>query len=101
MEIEMAKYKIILHGKNFLFINYEKKTEKMGFYVVRFVEAENKLIAEKDAIEKAYLEISKKRRYKNSESDPPLIEISEISEIESFKGMSSSGFIFYPEDTPK
>jgi hypothetical protein len=45
----MKKYKVFVHGQNFL-LNLDGKAEKVGFYTTRFVEANDDNEAEENAI---------------------------------------------------
>ena len=96
----MKKYKVLVRGENFL-LNIEGVKQKVGFYVTRFIEAENK-----DAAEYAVMDLLRKdsnllKDILNKSSDSPMMYAEEIEELKSFRGYSvrGTGFAFYPEES--
>jgi hypothetical protein len=92
----MSKYKVMLEGKNFL-LNLEGSTRKYGFYVTRYVEANDPEQAELNAVKIIREDRELRKSVKNDRSDPPMIYLESIDELNSFEGIHvpGTGFTFY------
>ncbi len=95
---KMRKYKVIVEGSN-LSISLDGKAGKYGFFTTRFIEAPNMKDAETLAL--TMLRDELKSAVLNDISDPPVISVDEIQEINDFdrKLFPGSGFTWY-ELTP-
>ena len=98
----MKKYKVFVHGQNFL-LNLDGKAEKVGFYTTRFVEAKDDHEAEMNAISTLRNDPSLREGVLNEKSDPPMLYVEEIAELDSFDGLTlpRTGFSFYTADEAK
>ncbi len=92
----MKKYKVLIEGGNCL-LHAQKSPQKYGFFTTRFIEAQDSSNAEKIAIDLIRGELLEK--VLNDPSDPPLLSLSEIREVESFDNhlVPGTGFTWYPE----
>lgn len=97
----MAKYQVTIHGQNFL-INVGGRAAKHGFYTWRFVEAADALAAEYAAVEMIRQQQDLREAVNNDPADPPIMNVDEIVELESFAGIEclKPGFVWY-EHNPK
>ncbi len=96
----MKKFKVQLHGKNFLF-NLDGELKKYGFYATKFVEAENPQAAEKIAVILIHQSPNLRETVLNESTDRPKInlkEIEEVSFLKFFANKTKTKFSFYPED---
>ena len=95
----MKKYRVFLQGKNFL-LNIDDKTEKIGFYTTRFVEANDELEAENKSVELIRNDPQLRQLVLNEKDDPPTIYQEDIEELSDFDGIKTpgAGYTFYPED---
>jgi hypothetical protein len=96
----MKRFKVKLHGKNFL-LNFDGELKKVGFYATKFVKAENPQEAEKIAIILIHQDPNLRDTVLNKNTDRPTInmeEIKEVSFLKFFIEKSTTGFTFYPED---
>lgn len=93
----MKKYRVFLHGKNFL-IRFDGRKQVVGFYTTRFVEAENPEEAENKAVQLIREDRKLQKVVLNDKSDPPMIFVEEIEEKVSFDGVKlpGTGYTFYP-----
>ena len=99
-ENSMKKFKVKLHGKNFL-LNLDGELNKFGFYATRFVRAESPQEAEKIAIILTHQNPNLRDTILNEKADRPTISLEEIKEVgflKFFAKKSTTGFTFYPED---
>lgn len=96
----MKNYKVFVRGENFL-INLDGVNQKMGFYTTRFVEAESEVAAEYAVMDILRSDPKLVKGVLNEESDPPMMYVEELEELESMKGypVPGTGFTFYPEET--
>jgi hypothetical protein len=94
----MNKYKVFVRGENFL-LNRNGIAEKFGFYSTRFVEANNEEHAEETAIATLRDEPTLRDAVLNEKSDPPMMYVEDISQLDSFEDLNipGTGFSFYPE----
>ncbi len=96
----MKRFKVKLHGENFLF-NLDGELKKFGFYATKFVKAENPQEAEKNAIILIYQTPNLRDTVLNENADRPTINLEEIKEVnflKFFAKKSTTDFTFYPED---
>jgi hypothetical protein len=96
----MKRFKVKLHGKNFL-LNVDGELKKFGFYATKFVEAENPQEAEKIAIILIHQNPNLRDTVFNENADRPTINLEEMKEVnflKFFAKRSTTGFTFYPED---
>ena len=96
----MKRFKVKLHGENFL-LNLNGELKKFGFYATKFVKAENPQEAEKIAIILTHQNPNLRDTVLNQNADRPTINLEEIKEVSSLKFFvkeSTTGFTFYPED---
>jgi len=96
----MKRFKVKLHGKNFL-LNFDGELKKFGFYATKFVKAENPQEAEKMAIILIRQNPNLRDTVLNENADRPTINLEEIEEVnflKFFAKKSTTGFTFYPED---
>ena len=98
----MKKYRVMLNGKNFK-INSDGKLEKFGFYTTRWVQADNPQEAELKAVSLVREDKSLKASICNESSDPPVIYLDELTEIDSFDGINvpGAGYSLYPDEDNK
>jgi hypothetical protein len=95
----MKKFKVFINGANFIFGQKNKeKNLREGFYTTRWVEANNSNEAEIMANELIWDEL--KLKVFNDPSDPPIMHVEEIEELEDFGDhhIPGTGFAFYIED---
>jgi hypothetical protein len=95
----MTKFKVLILGENFL-INLDGEDQRLGFYTTAFVEASNPEHAEELAIELLRDDQEFKRGVLNEKSDPPMMFVEDITELESFDGLNlpRTGFAFFRTD---
>lgn len=90
------KFRIYINGINFL-IRFEGKLEKHGFFTTRYTEGNNESEAELVAIDLIRDEL--KEIVLNQKSDPPVLNVQETVELESFENVDipGRGFTWYEE----
>ncbi len=96
----MKKFKVKLHGKNFL-LNIDGEFKKLGFYATKFVKAENPQEAEKIAVILIHQNPNLRDAIINENTDRPTINVEEIEEVNFLKFLgknSTTNFTFYTED---
>ncbi len=94
----MPSYRCLIEGRNFLVcINGEKS--KQGFYKTVFVNSANPEQAELDAVQ-LIRESDLRDLVKNDRSDPPMLFLDEIEEIEEqeIENYSPGGATWYPDE---
>ena len=84
----MRKYEVRIRGRNFL-VKTGNTVKKNGFLATRFVEAEDRGAAVDTAMDSLRAELGNAAL--NDKTDPPAIEIEEVSELYYFKEDSSAG----------
>lgn len=96
----MKRFEVQLQGKNYL-LNIDGELKKFGFYVTKFVKANNS----EEAVKKAKILIHQDAYLKSSVINEgghrPSINLVKIYEIGFFKffiNKSATGFTFYVED---
>jgi hypothetical protein len=96
----MPWFRTLVRGENFL-MSTDGKTERLGFYTTRFVEAEGPEGAEMAAVESIRADTQLAQAISNDRSDPPMIFVDEIQEIMETDILSvGSGFTFFPTESP-
>lgn len=96
----MPKYRVQIDAKNFL-VEMEGKLGKYGFITFRFVEADDPTAAETAAVQMLRDDQELRSMVKNQAGDPPVMDVLEIAELESFDGVGTNpGRIWY-EMNPK
>ena len=95
----MKKYRVLLEGKNFI-IKSDIGPERMGFYTTRFVKADSPEEAEKLSVDLIKSDSDLKNTVLNDKSDPPMIYLESLDELERFGDniLPGSGYTFYPEE---
>jgi hypothetical protein len=83
-----------VEGRNFL-LEFQDKIDKFGFYVTRTIEAANEKAAEFAAMDIIRAEL--KKIVKNERTDPPMMYLDELWEVEKFDG-KKEGYTFFPEE---
>ncbi|MFQ5441179.1 MAG: DUF2231 domain-containing protein [Thermodesulfobacteriota bacterium] len=78
----MGKFEVCIRGKNFL-IKTGKKVRKRNFYAARFVEARDMSGAVQSAVDLLRTEL--KDSVANSKSDPPSVDVVDVSEVYYFQ----------------
>jgi hypothetical protein len=95
----MKKFKVFINGSNFIFGQENKEKDiRQGFYSTRWVEAKDSKEAEIMANDLIWEEL--KLKVFNDSSDPPVMHVEEIEELEDFddEHILSTGFSFNFED---
>ena len=79
-------------------INIENVDQKCGFFTTRFVEAKDSSSAEKIAMD--YIRNELKDIVLNKQSDPPMMYIDKIEEVDSFgsKDVPGAGFTWFKDE---
>lgn len=99
--LAVKKFKVTIEGKNLL-LNMEG-VSKFRVLIVRFIEAIDEVLAEHTAREDFRCEPKGKALREsllNAPDDPPIFEIAEVTEVESFdRDAKPLGLIFFPEDS--
>ena len=95
----MKKYRLFVCGENFVF-KVDDEEQRLGFYTTVFIEADNAEEAELKAVGLLRNDPKLKECVLNPKSDPPMMFVEEIEEVESFAGESlpRTGFAFFPHD---
>ena len=93
------KFRVLINGANFIFGQKNKEKDlREGFYTTRWVEANNSKEAEIMVNDLIWDEL--KSKVFNDPSDPPIMHVKEIEELEDFGDhpVPGGGFTFYFED---
>ena len=95
----MKKYRVFVRGENFLF-GAEGNKERVGFYTTVYVEAEGEEQAETEAIDLLRNDQRLNSCISDEETNPPLMFVEEIEELNSFDGLDlpRTGFSFFPDE---
>ncbi len=96
----MKKYRVFVRGENFL-VRSDEQEQKFGFYTTVFVEALDEQGAEFKAMQLLRTDQKLVSITLNSKSNPPMMYMEEIEELETFEGrnLPRTGFaFFYGED---
>ena len=94
----MHKYMVEINGQNFL-VDMSGTVAKYGFFTYRFVETADSAAAELDAVERIRLMQSLRDLVRNPADDPPVIDVTSITELASFDEIEDlePGLIWYDE----
>jgi hypothetical protein len=92
------KFRVLLEGANLLM--EMQGIERLGYFTTRYVEAEDGDEAAAQALDLVRNELHSTGSLLNEIDDPPLVSVSEITQIASFRGIRvpGKGFTFFPED---
>lgn len=91
----MPKYQIQIDASNFL-VDLDGTVAKRGFITFRFVDAEDPVAAKNAAVQLLRDDQELRALVQNDSDDPPVMDVVEIAEFESFDGISDqSGRIWY------
>jgi len=95
----MPKYRVQINGQNFL-VAVDDQIAKHGFFTWRFVESASPTEAENAATQLLRDTQSLRTMVRNATDDPPVMNVVEIVELESFHGIEllEPGFIWYSEN---
>ena len=95
----MRKYRVVLNGVNF-WLTLDDQPQRLGFYTTRFVEADNVEMAENHAVQLIRDDPNLFPLVLNEQSDPPMVYVEDIEEIDSFEGAGelNTGYTFYPDE---
>lgn len=96
----MKKFKVFVKGNNCLIREVKKTSRKCGFYTTAYTEAPNAEQAEAIVVELLRNDFKLQNLCENNASDPPIIRIETVDEIESFDGctLPRMGFAFFEEE---
>ena len=96
----MRKFRVLLHGRNFLIRVAGKGELKHGFFTNCFVEAADENAAELLAVDRLRARQSLREVVLNSADDPPRVFVEEVAEVPSFDGLPSleQGLAWYRQD---
>jgi hypothetical protein len=94
----MSKYKVEINGSNFL-IELESREAKYGFFTTRFVDACDSATAENVGVQLIRETQTLRDLVRNALDDPPFMDVTAVSELESFDGIVNlePGFGWYEE----
>lgn len=92
----MKKYRVFVRGENFI-VRGDEQDQKLGFYTTVFVEALDEQSAEFKAMELLRTDQKLVSITLNSKSNPPMMYMEEIEELETFEGLNlpRTGFAFF------
>ena len=91
----MAEWKVYLNGQNFL-IKFDGTPTRLGFFVTRYVTADDSQGAEDSAVQ--YIRDELMDIVLNDKSDTPMIYAKEVVQIEPDDDRpAASGFTYYSE----
>ena len=91
----MPKYRVQIDASNFL-VDVDGRVAKHGFITIRWVEANSATDAEKAAVQMIREDQDLRALVKNDPGDPPVMDVLEIAEVESFDGIGGQpGRIWY------
>jgi hypothetical protein len=101
MNLALKKFKVFVKGENYLLRETENPPRKCGFYTTVFVEAINAKQAEAVAAEILRNDLRLRETSENEVSDPPVIEIESVEEIQTFEGcnLPRTGLALFEEGT--
>ncbi len=96
----MQKYRVGIHGDNFLMKTGKKESGKMSFDTIRYVEAKDEETAEIKAIEIMRSDSHLKKTIMNDRNDPPVMFVDSVIEIKDYdsNNLLATAFRFYPDD---
>lgn len=96
----MLKFRVSIHGENFLMKSSKKESGKMSFDTIRYVEARDEEAAEVKAIQIMRSDSHLRNTTMNDRNDPPIMYVDSVIEIEDYdpKNLLATAFRFYPDD---
>lgn len=96
----MPVYEVIVNGENYLMNVEDEGLKKMGFYVTRYVRADDVDLAAAAALDKVRRIERLKGVACNAERDPPRLGIEEVYEIDAYpaRDQLEPGIILYSEE---
>lgn len=97
----MPKYCVTIEGRNFL-VEMNGKVAAHGFVTLRFLEAADAKAAENAAVDAIRRTEGLRAIVRNPSDDPPIMDVTEIVELESFDDVETlePGFVWY-EESPR
>jgi hypothetical protein len=98
----MPKYQVTIEGQNFL-VERNGKIASHGFFAIRFLETADARAAENAAVDAIRRTETLRELVRNPPEDPPIMNVTEILELDSFDGIESlePGFVWYEESTKR
>jgi hypothetical protein len=95
----MRKFRVTINGRNYL-MDWEGERKRIGFFKIFFLEAEDPQAAENLAVAKIIADPKWEGTILNDESDPPMMYLDSLTELESTADVSApeTGYIFYPDE---
>jgi len=95
----MPEYRVEINGQNFR-LDVGGRIAKHGFFTTRFVEATDPATAEDSAVQMIRETQRLRDLVRNSSDDPPVMDVTQIAELESFEGIENRepGFVWYVEN---
>ena len=98
MKTKQRFFEVILNGRNYL-IEMDGKVKKHGFFVTRYITANNPDVAEDIAVNIIRNTDSLNKLIQNKKSDPPMLYLEAMYELDSFDGINNlePGFGYYDE----
>ena len=92
-------FRVFLEGGNFL-ITLDGRRRRFGFFVTRFVEAQDEADAAAESVRLLWDELARKGGILNSAGDAPRIVVDRVEEIEpGDRPDINPGFAWFPEDS--
>ncbi len=94
----MKKFIVLIEGKNFLIKDEKEMFQKSGFYTTRFISAGSPSQAENIAFE--IIKEDLKDITLNDLSNPPIMRVKELNEVDSFGEnlVPGTGFTWFDEE---
>jgi len=95
----MKKFIVFIAGKNLLIKDEKEVIQNSGFYTTRFINADNSSHAKSNSLTLIREELN--GIILNDFSNPPVIEVNELNEVDSFgdNQVPGAGFTWYIEDS--
>jgi hypothetical protein len=95
----MPRYQVEINGQNVL-LEVDGRVAKYGFFTTRFVEAVDRSAAENAAVGMIRETERLRDLVRNTSGDPPIMDVTQIVELESFDGIKNRepGFVWYEEN---
>jgi hypothetical protein len=93
----MAYFHVFIRGEHFL-IEQDGKQSWMGFYKNVYVDASDADEASSIAVTRACADPDFRAAVKNPPTEPPAMNIDEVTEIEKDTALADSAFVYFPEE---
>ena len=91
----MPKYQVQIEASNFL-VEMEGRTAKHGFITFKYIEADDPTSAENMAVQMIRDDQQLRDLVQNGSDDPPVMDVTQIAELESFPDQENQpGRIWY------